>query len=388
MLPTIGTALIISAGSGSWVNRVILSNSHLVWFGLISYPLYLWHWPTLTFARIIESGTPSLPIRISAVLISILLAWFTYSVIERPLRFVKNEKFIFNFLIIAIFIMGSMGYLVYTRNGIIYKNKIKDIGYAIQETEQSFKDKCSQKITNIPVNNCADVGDKNNYALIIGDSHVRPYYEILKSQIIDSNLGVVAITTGGCPFLIDTLVSTNKECAEKNAAIYEFIKQNDHKIRVILLAGEYSYYAVPGVLKSSDGVDISFTNALQKTLQHLDRRKIIFLDQIPPVPFNPRKCLNRPYTISDRNFDCRSNRDEVAGVLIDYKEKKEFVTTLFPGLYSFNVDSVLCDDVSCRVMSDNNIFYYDKTHLNPNGVSFISSRIKFKHLLQHIIAEK
>ena len=82
LLPTLGTMLIISAGPGAWFNRMILSNRILVWFGLISYPLYLWHWPLLSFAHILEYQRPSFEIRFIAVLISILLAWLTYQFIE------------------------------------------------------------------------------------------------------------------------------------------------------------------------------------------------------------------------------------------------------------------------------------------------------------------
>jgi len=59
LLPAGGAALIILAGPAAWVNRTILSNRLLVWIGLISFPLYLWHWPLLSFARIIEADIPS-----------------------------------------------------------------------------------------------------------------------------------------------------------------------------------------------------------------------------------------------------------------------------------------------------------------------------------------
>lgn len=59
LIPTLGAVLIIFAGSQAWINRVILSNRILIWFGLISFPLYLWHWPLLAFARIIEDEKPN-----------------------------------------------------------------------------------------------------------------------------------------------------------------------------------------------------------------------------------------------------------------------------------------------------------------------------------------
>ena len=67
IIPVLGTVLIICSGSDSWVNRVVLSNRIAVWFGLISFPLYLWHWPILSFIRIIESQTPSWDIRLAAI---------------------------------------------------------------------------------------------------------------------------------------------------------------------------------------------------------------------------------------------------------------------------------------------------------------------------------
>ena len=86
LVPVLAAVLIISAGPTAWINRQILSNKIVVWFGLISYPLYLWHWPLLSFARILEGELPSCNIRIAAVLISIVLAWLTVKGIEKPFR--------------------------------------------------------------------------------------------------------------------------------------------------------------------------------------------------------------------------------------------------------------------------------------------------------------
>lgn len=85
-VPVSGTLLVILAGSKTWISRKILSNKIAVWFGLISFPLYLWHWPLLSFARIIENEFPSRNIRISAVIASIVLAWLTVKFFEKPFR--------------------------------------------------------------------------------------------------------------------------------------------------------------------------------------------------------------------------------------------------------------------------------------------------------------
>jgi peptidoglycan/LPS O-acetylase OafA/YrhL len=87
LVPVLGAVSIILAGPKAWINRNILSNQIAVWFGLISFPLYLWHWPLLSFARIVENEEPSLTIRITAVVLSVALAWLTVTLIEKPFRF-------------------------------------------------------------------------------------------------------------------------------------------------------------------------------------------------------------------------------------------------------------------------------------------------------------
>ena len=86
LMPTVGALLIIAAGPGAWVNRVLLGQPVMTWVGLISYPLYLWHWPLLSFARIVGAETPPAWMRMSAIAMSVGLAWLTYRVVERPIR--------------------------------------------------------------------------------------------------------------------------------------------------------------------------------------------------------------------------------------------------------------------------------------------------------------
>lgn len=117
LLPTLGAALLIHAGAQGGVNRQLLSLRPMVWVGLISYPLYLWHWPLLTFARIIESEAPSLALRAWLVLSSFLLAWLTYRFIERPVRARANSRGLIWALCLSMAFLGIAGFVVKSAHG-------------------------------------------------------------------------------------------------------------------------------------------------------------------------------------------------------------------------------------------------------------------------------
>ena len=78
LLPTAGALLIIMSARSS-VNRTILSSRLMVWFGLISYPLYLWHWPLLSYLATVQNGLPTNLEILLTVALSILLAWLTFA---------------------------------------------------------------------------------------------------------------------------------------------------------------------------------------------------------------------------------------------------------------------------------------------------------------------
>jgi len=90
--PVLGAAMVIDNQKNSWLNKYLFSKKIIVWVGLISFPLYLWHWPLISFAFIIESQTPSLYIRIGLVILAFILAALTYYFIERPIRFSSNQN--------------------------------------------------------------------------------------------------------------------------------------------------------------------------------------------------------------------------------------------------------------------------------------------------------
>jgi len=117
LLPVFGAFFIISAGDNAVLNKMLLSNRIMVNFGLISYPLYLWHWPLLSYSRIVYDQ-PSVELRFGLVIISFILAYLTFNLIEKRVRRSKSRyKALIllllsaMILILAVFVISNKGFV-------------------------------------------------------------------------------------------------------------------------------------------------------------------------------------------------------------------------------------------------------------------------------------
>src|SRR6476620_11624842 len=118
LLPVAGATALILAGPEAAVNRIVFSNRAAVFVGLISYPLYLWHWPLISFAYIIRMGKAPTPLMATAlVATSFLLAWATYRFIEYPIRFGAHRHRRTQIVAACMVTLGVCGLALWTRNG-------------------------------------------------------------------------------------------------------------------------------------------------------------------------------------------------------------------------------------------------------------------------------
>ena len=120
LLPTLGTVLIIMAGMVAAFNRHVLAWRPFVFIGLISYPLYLWHWPLLSFAWQAFFNDP--PRWVSDVLVglSFLLAWLTYKLLERPIRMSRIARPAVALVMVAV-VIGGVGYAIDLGGGLPWR---------------------------------------------------------------------------------------------------------------------------------------------------------------------------------------------------------------------------------------------------------------------------
>ncbi len=119
LMPTLGTVLLLAAGPQAWFNRHILASKPFVWVGLISYPLYLWHWPFLAFSNIqATDGAPLWQTQIGWVALAIALAWLTYVMVEIPVRFGRfNRRATTLALCLGMATTGALGATAHEKNG-------------------------------------------------------------------------------------------------------------------------------------------------------------------------------------------------------------------------------------------------------------------------------
>ena len=117
LYPIVGSILILRAGNFSWINRVILSNRPMLWIGLISYPLYLWHWPLLVFASTLNLSTHLDEAHLILIFLSFFLAFLTYKYIEQPLQNIENNIFKTWAIIIAMFCVIGISLIIILNKG-------------------------------------------------------------------------------------------------------------------------------------------------------------------------------------------------------------------------------------------------------------------------------
>jgi hypothetical protein len=381
LVPVLGAVLIILAGSRAWVNRRILSNKVAVWFGLISFPLYLWHWPLLSFARIVESEVPRHNIRIAAIVISILLAWLTYKLVERPLRFGKHSKAKVAGLILLMAMVGYVGYSTSERNGLPFRNVVK-----INNSLSSGADKDRDIQKKIAV--CSsDSRAPLKYALI-GDSKAGAIFSGLVRTSNDH--GRWLFIGGNGPNGVVFPVISNKEIYKDfqllSMAAVNSVALNKKIEKVVLVI------STRGLFQLSNDVDIedlptnkNYLSALEGLKNTVDilrsaGKGIVLVVDNPTLP-HPEDCLYRKTSISlvnsilvKENPKCVLSLDKHLSLSSKYRELLEEVKATYPNdVKIFDTIKYLCDmdKRQCTHIKNGRFLYSYTDHISDYAAGLI-----------------
>ena len=255
MLPVGGTFLLLVAGPRAWINRAILSQPIVVFIGLISYPLYLWHWPLLSFAHILSGGIPPASLRLALLAISVALAWGTYRVIERRVRFGPRHGGVVAALAVALSVVCAIGTVVYSSGGLIDRPinrndaaRLVDYYERMRKTELAgpyhyecdFMDTATEHVRDAIAPSCTAPGRRHT-VLLWGDSFAQSLSLGLRESL-PPDTSLAQVTTSACRAEIDNFDSSVKErrCEKTNRYAMDAISRLHPDLVVIAQSGAHT----------------------------------------------------------------------------------------------------------------------------------------------------
>jgi len=409
ILPTLGTAFILLAGKKAYLNRKVFSNKVLVWVGCISFPLYLWHWPILSFMWIINNGTPSVLARVMGILLSILLAAFTYKFIESPFRFGLHSKIKASLLVCLMLLVGVMGVFLYKNSGFTNRTTIQDAlknqEGLIHDVSSHNKENCSssQRYPYAKLNKdffCMESASDNALlsSVIVGDSHAYPmyfgFYDYLVKQKKEK---LILLGAPGCPpFLdIESFEQGEKDfCGNLMNTILSRVA-NDPSIKTIILVNRAPLYITRiGVgevdihnrvlkrafAKNPESNSEAYRLALETTIKYLIQygKNIIFVFPPPELGFEPSRCIRaRPFSWKGGNLsNCGISYQNYVDRVIESKKIVIGAITNHSSITFVEPADTLCDFQNCYVYKVDKFMYSDNNHLSPSGAKLVIGNTK------------
>jgi peptidoglycan/LPS O-acetylase OafA/YrhL len=361
-LPVLGAGALLWAGPQALVNRYVFSNRILVWIGLISYPLYLWHWPLLTFAQIDASEPTTRLMRISIVVLSVLLAWLTYRFIEQPIRRRSLSKAMTSVLLSVLLTTGLLGLLVYQSSGAPARMPLFIQQLSALEFDHTIRTRVGTCFlltgqTSKDFSNCLDekVAGRPS-VLLIGDSHASHLYPGLSTRF-GHEANIIQRTAGFCPPMFGPKTEAiGKLCKDVIEYAQQLIRQQHPQ--VVILSANWLFYEL---------------TELKDTIQWLKAvgvEKIILVGPVPQWRESLVRQLYQQYRKTDQaEVPSRLSLGLNPNVFIVDRQMAEIATAL--EVEYISPQHLLCDTKGCLTRygeSLETLITWDYGHLT-NGAS-------------------
>ncbi len=368
LVPTLGAVLIILFAKPQTIVYKLLSCRALVWIGLLSYSIYLWHQPLMAFAKYRSASEPTELFMMVLVLLSILLAYLTYLFIEKPFRdktFISRPKIFGISGVGAIFLAGVSGYVIsqdglknryseqqqnllakldysYTAN----PNYERDCFLQPEQTYLEFTDKCL-------------VNQGAIRTFIWGDSHAMA----LTVGVRSGNENISQFTASACAPIYNQVFKPRPNCLDINNHVMDLIAEYKPE-RVIL----HAYW-----LSHIDKIE-GMTVTINKIKEVSPTTNIILVGSVPIwLPSLPEVLLTKQFTENDRPLYVVNDSLHKVGV-VDAQLK---VLAEDNSVQFIAPTQLLCDNGACLAILDNKdemqVFSWDYAHLTSEGSDILAS---------------
>ena len=403
VVPVLGTVLIIMAGERSWINQKLFSHRLLVDIGLISYPLYLWHWPILSFAKIMTGKPLSWELQAALLAAAVCLSIMTYHGIERPLRNGQSLRKKTGMLAMGMIALGLAGLLAFMKDGFPhrYQNRVvasqmADLQFDLPETPLWY---CADTRPDGP--RCHATGP-NPTVVVMGDSHALTIYSGLMKRFTSQGQDIALYgASDGCPPLLNVVIQDlggdARNCIARGSdAIRRIV--SDPTIQQVILTSRGPMYTTaegfgeieqeqfgswalnlkdePRGLRSNEEVfSIGLANTLDALLSA--GKTITFLHDVPELGFDIRSCFSfRPLVINASvRHPCAVSKSAFEERTMAYRLMVNRILAQRPTVRVIDLAEALCDENHCLGAKEGVLFYMDDDHLSHRGADYVVKQL-------------
>ncbi|MXP32923.1 acyltransferase family protein [Parerythrobacter jejuensis] len=392
LLPILGSALLLWTAEGTLIGRA-LSLRSVVYVGLISYPLYLVHWPAIVlfkFAYIgADLGDLTIGQSILIVMVSIGCASLLYHFVERPFRDRNrvSSKTVFG-------VSAGVAFSIVAISGaIIAQNGFPSRGSTKSETTQSLE----KEIVAFQANDCLRRGstpaphgqcklgnmesERHPIALLWGDSQAAHLAPAMESAGAETGVAIQQHTKAGCPpILADGFFPENRMtsgCPAFNQAVLARI-EGDQRIKVLFVAAQWETYLEGRVLATSGtwrvGTRDSYATisaTLHKLAGLMQARggKLVVVGPAPTPVVDLLTCIRTSEFQGRGQLPCQS-----FAAAASLKNAADFRQSIIaPALSSggtlvvIDPVSLFCDNERCEATSSGRPLFLDQVHFSETG---------------------
>lgn len=399
LIPILGVALIVTFCSTEDIVGKLLSFKPIVGVGLISYSLYLWHFPIFAFGRI-GSRDPSNYDKLVWILLALILSIISYFLIERTFRnrnFIKSKLFC-SVVVILVFILAYVNYDFISKEG--YKDRLppillkQNLDEAVWNIFKQNGRVCHNRTSEFcTIKN----GEKISHIYAFGDSH----FSALSPQLISSikkDFNYTEANNDGCPFILNVNRYSRDGNLESHCSSDYQIFRNQivgHKPSIIIVGGRFPVYLSSQYFDNKEGgienkkkwstfksknkitVEEEFKNTIQQLVSK--GHHVVLVYPIPEVGLNVPKFIYNTRNNSRNIFEANSKFKPLTTSFEVYKNRSASTFELFdsinsPSIYRVYPHTLFCDkQVKGRCVTHNkeDVFYADDDHPSAKGSEMI-----------------
>lgn len=380
--PVLSALCFIAAGPYALVNRYVLSHPLMVWVGLISYPLYLWHWPLLAYFHGVSYAIDPqwhAPIVCSLLLLSVLLAWLSYRYIETPLRGGKFARPKILGLILAMLIIVGAASLIWINKGV--SSRIKDeisgvisVNLRTPAWLESLRDgQCHNMIYRDPSLNAEVCLPTQQPSLVIwGDSHAAAMQQALQEWGAQNDIEVGQITIDAtAPYFTTQKNNMGREFKQVSEAVLAQLQQRPPSVLVL-----HAFWVAHDI-GSPDSMLKNMNQSLERIRQALPDTKIVVIGPIP----NWKKNIGQNvfnYSVLHNDVIEPFTRFGLADTALHFDRYLKGSWSEVSNVHYIAATDYLCnEDQACLIrlpeqpVSVENMAYVDESHLSTAATQFV-----------------